>query len=104
MQEQEVPTITVKELLELKKQNSDFVILDVRERGEYDNDNMGGKLIPLGQLPERIDELDKDALIVVHCKSGGRSHRACEFLKGSGFKNAKNLLGGITAWNEEVNG
>lgn len=100
---QEVTGITVKELLELKEKNIDFVILDVREQSEYNADNMGGRLIPVNQLAERLDELDKDSLIIVHCKTGGRSHTACEILLNAGFKNAKNLLGGITAWREAGN-
>lgn len=97
-----IEEVTVNELLELQKQQKNLLVLDVREPAEYDVDNMGGKLIPIGQLPERLDELDREQLIVVHCKSGGRSSRAVAFLMGEGFKNVKNLKGGITAWREVV--
>ena len=97
----QVEEITVEEVKSLQKQGEKFLILDVREPAEYDQANMGGKLIPIGQLPDRLDELDKDQLIVVHCKSGGRSRRAVELMMGAGFKNVKNLKGGITAWLEE---
>ncbi len=97
-----IEEITVNELLELQKQKQDLLVLDVREPSEYDADNMNGKLIPLGQLPDRLDELDRDQLIIVHCKSGGRSSRAVAFLSKEGFKNVKNLKGGITAWREVV--
>lgn len=102
MQNSPIEEVTVNELLEMQKQKHDLLVLDVREPGEYDVDNMGGKLIPLGQLPARLDELNRDQLIIVHCKSGGRSSRAVAFLKGEGFKNVKNLKGGITAWREVV--
>lgn len=93
--------ITVQELLELRNQHAHFTLLDVREVVEYDTYNLGGTLIPLGQLPERINELDREQLIIVHCKSGGRSSRAVEFLKKAGF-NAKNLKGGANAWRTEI--
>lgn len=94
----QVEDITVQEVKDLQQQGANFLILDVREPSEYDEANMGGKLIPIGQLPDRLEELDKEQLIVVHCKSGGRSRRAVEFMMGAGFKNVKNLKGGITAW------
>ena len=102
MQNPSIEEVTVEELLEMQKQNKDVLVLDVREPSEYDVDNMQGKLIPLGQLPDRLDELDREQLIVVHCKSGGRSSRAVAYLMGEGFKNVKNLKGGITAWREVV--
>jgi sulfur-carrier protein adenylyltransferase/sulfurtransferase len=77
-------------------------ILDVREPHEYQICNLGGHLIPLNDLPKRINELDPQQEIVVHCKLGGRSAKAAEFLAQNGFKNVKNLAGGITAWSEKV--
>lgn len=102
MQEKTVPEITVSEVLALRDQKADFLILDVREPAEYEAANIGGKLIPLAQLPERIGELDRNQLIVVHCRSGGRSRKAVEFLMSEGFTQVKNLKGGITAWQAEV--
>lgn len=102
MQQPNIEEVTVEELVELQKQKKDLLVLDVREPSEYEADNMGGKLLPLGQLPERLDELNKDQLIIVHCKSGGRSSRAVAYLRDQGFSNVKNLKGGITAWREVV--
>lgn len=102
MQTKIVEEITVKEVAALRDQGADFLILDVREPAEYEAANIGGKLIPIGQLPERVNELNSEQLIIVHCKSGGRSRRAVEFLMEAGFSNVKNLKGGITAWHAEV--
>ena len=76
-------------------------LLDVREPHEYQIAQIGGHLIPQGDLPNRLNELDKNQEIVVHCKSGGRSQKAAELLQQSGFK-VKNLAGGITAWSDQV--
>jgi adenylyltransferase/sulfurtransferase len=94
--------ITVQELAELKQNKADFLLVDVRESSEYDVSNLGGKLIPLGQLSDRLDELDPQQLIVVHCKSGGRSSRAVAYLLQQGFADVRNLKGGITAWRNEI--
>lgn len=98
----QIEEVTVNELLELQEQKKDLLVLDVREPSEYETDNINGKLIPLGQLADRLDELDRDQLIIVHCKTGGRSSRAVAYLMSEGFKNVKNLKGGITAWREVV--
>lgn len=73
-------------------------ILDVREPHEYEIVNMGGYLVPLGDLPNRVHELDSSRQIAVHCHHGGRSQRAVEFLRELGFKKVKNLVGGIDEW------
>lgn len=93
--------ITVEELQALQKKQ-DVFILDVREPEEYAAYNCGGYLIPLGELPDRLDEIDTSKPIVVHCKLGGRSQRAVEFLIASGIP-ARNLLGGIEAWLKSSN-
>src|SRR6202000_69489 len=72
----------------------DLFLLDVREPHEFKIAQIGGYLIPLGDLQKRIGELDKNREIVVQCKSGGRSQKAAEFLQQAGFK-VKNLAGGI---------
>lgn len=77
-------------------------ILDVREPHEYQICNLGGHLIPLGQLPQKLGELDRDREIVVHCKSGGRSAKAYELLRNAGFPNVRDLTGGILAWADTV--
>lgn len=91
--------------IELKRRldNGDSVlVLDVREPHEYQIANLGGRLIPLGQLPDRLSEVERDREIVVHCKSGGRSAKACEILRNTGFTRVTNLAGGIDAWAEQI--
>ncbi len=94
--------ITVKELKEKLDNKEDIFILDVREPHEYEINNLDGYLIPLNDLPERINELDSSKEMIVYCKIGGRSAQAVEFLKRSGFKKVKNLSGGINAWAEKI--
>lgn len=92
--------ITPQELKALKDEGKSINLLDVREEFEYDEYNLDGKLIPLGELPERLDELEnwKDQEIIVHCKSGGRSATAKNFLLSKGFKNVRNLLQGAEGY------
>jgi sulfur-carrier protein adenylyltransferase/sulfurtransferase len=97
-----VPEIQVAELKRRLDAGEDIFVLDVREPHEYQICNLGGYLIPLGDLPKRIHELDSSREIVVHCKSGGRSAKAVDFLHQSGFKRAANLTGGILAWAEKI--
>tara|TARA_R110002126_G_scaffold227147_3_gene371805 strand:- start:5510 stop:5830 length:321 start_codon:yes stop_codon:yes gene_type:complete len=96
--------ITVQELKEKKESGEDFFLLDVREGFEYMVSNLDGEHIPLGDLPNRVDEIKnhKDAEVVVLCRSGGRSGKAVEFLEKEGFSNIYNLKGGITAWSKEI--
>jgi molybdopterin/thiamine biosynthesis adenylyltransferase/rhodanese-related sulfurtransferase len=99
-----IPQISVEQLkARLDKGDKPF-ILDVREPHEYAIVNLGAQLIPVGSLPERAGEIPvaKDAEIVVHCKSGGRSQKASLALKAAGFTNVSNLAGGITAWAERI--
>jgi len=77
-------------------------VLDVREPNEYQICNLGGTLIPLNELPKRVGELDASKEIVVHCKMGGRSAKAVDYLKQQGFTNVHNLVGGINAWAERI--
>jgi rhodanese-related sulfurtransferase len=77
-------------------------VLDVREPHEYARAHIGGTLIPLNDLPQRLGELDRTQEIVVHCKMGGRSQKAAEFLAQAGFTRLHNLAGGIQAWSETV--
>lgn len=96
--------ITVQELKEKKEAGEDFFLLDVREGWEYEVSNIDGVHIPLGELPDRLAELEdqRDTDFVVMCRSGGRSGKATEFLTGQGFSNVHNLKGGITAWSKEI--
>jgi adenylyltransferase/sulfurtransferase len=81
----------------------ELVILDVRNPPELQISRIEGSVfIPLGELPERVAELNTADQIVVHCKMGGRSAKAVEFLRSVGFKKVKNLVGGINAWAQDV--
>lgn len=105
LSEDHVPELSVHELKTLMDENNLPFILDVREEWEYETANLGGYLIPLGQLSDRLDELEShqdDDLIVVHCKSGGRSAQAVRFLEAVGYPNVKNLRGGTLAWSKEI--
>ncbi len=97
-----IPQLSVKELKRRMDAGEKLFILDVREPFEYQIANIGGKLIPQNEVPQRLAEIDHDREIVVQCKSGGRSQRIAEFLKQSGFPNVANLAGGILAWSDEV--
>jgi rhodanese-related sulfurtransferase len=80
-----------------------FVLVDVREPYEYEICHIpGSRLIPLGELPARLSELDSADDIVLQCKSGARSARALHILQEAGFKKLSNLEGGIVAWAEQV--
>ena len=82
----------------------DIQLIDVRQPDEYAFAKIdGAKLIPLGEVIARMDEIDPTRETVIHCKMGGRSARAVEFLEHSGFKGSlANLVGGITAWSNDV--
>ena len=97
-----IPEISVQELKKLKQKNVDIFILDVRNPDEYALCNLEGHLIPLAELPSRLQELNPNHYIIVHCHAGGRSARATHFLLQQGFKNVHNLRGGITAWANEI--
>ena len=80
-----------------------FPLIDVREPHEYQICRIpGAKLIPLGELPKRVNELDGAVEIVAHCKSGARSGKACDFLRQAGFRKVKTMTGGILAWSDKV--
>ena len=92
--------ITVKELKERLDKGEKVNLIDVREPYEYEEDNIGGELIPLGELPYRLDELEdrKDDEVITQCRSGARSARAQQFLEQNGFTNVRNLTGGLMAY------
>ena len=97
-----MPEITVGELKGRIGNGDKVSVLDVREPHEYEVANIGARLIPLAELPERLVELDQDETLAVHCKTGGRSARAVKFLQEAGFQNVYNVKGGIDAWSEEI--
>lgn len=92
-----------RELKERLDKGEPIVVVDVREPQEYQINRIeGSKLIPLGELPQRYEELDPNAAIVCQCKSGVRSAKATGFLRSIGFKNVRNLAGGILGWIDQV--
>jgi adenylyltransferase/sulfurtransferase len=97
-----VPEIGVRELKRRVDAGEDVFVLDVREPHEYRICNIGGTLIPLGELAARVHELDSVRDIVVYCRTGARSAQAVEFLRDAGFERVWNLKGGIHAWADEV--
>lgn len=94
--------ITVQELRQKLDSGESFVFIDVREPWEYEEFNIGARLIPINTLVNSMYELDehKDDQIVVHCRSGNRSGMAQGLLIANGFKNVLNLKGGVLAWIE----
>ena len=99
----EIPfEISVQELKEWMDTGKDFVLIDVREPDEFAIANLGGKLIPLNSLSSHLAEFDPEAEIVVHCKVGGRSGMAVEFMRRNGLPKTRNLRGGIIAWSKEI--
>jgi len=95
--------IEVTEVKEKLDRGDNFVLIDVREPHEYQICSIpGAKLVPLGEIGKRLDEFDKAADIVIHCKSGMRSARACGILKAAGFQHVRNMKGGILAWSDRV--
>ncbi len=98
-----VDRISVEDLKKKLDNGDDIFLLDVREPHEYEINNINdGYLIPLNDLPDRMNELDTSREIVAYCKVGGRSARAVDFLRKAGFKKVKNLVGGINAWAEKI--
>jgi len=99
----DVPTVSVQELKSMQDKQTEFFLLDVREPHEYDTARIpGSKLVPLGELGRRLNELPRGEKIVVHCKSGSRSARAVAQLQNAGFNDVWNLAGGIGAWSDEI--
>ena len=97
-----IPEISVQDLKAKIDKKEKIVLLDVREPHEYEIAKIAGStLIPLGALPERYTELDKSAVLIVHCKMGGRSARAVSLLREKGY-DATNVAGGINAWSESI--
>jgi molybdopterin/thiamine biosynthesis adenylyltransferase/rhodanese-related sulfurtransferase len=97
-----ISEIQVEELKRRLDAKEDVFVLDVREPHEYQICNIGGHLIPLGDLPRRVNELDSSREIVAHCRSGVRSAKAVDFLQQAGFKKVHNLAGGILAWADRI--
>lgn len=100
-------TITIDELKARIDAGETINIVDVREPHEHEEFNIGGVLVPLGQIRDmQTDELEafKDQELIVYCRSGNRSGQACMILETLGFEKTKNLVGGMLAWQEKFNG
>jgi sulfur-carrier protein adenylyltransferase/sulfurtransferase len=98
-----VPAISVQELKRKTDAREAFELIDVREPFEYEIARIdGAKLIPLGEIADRMDELQREQAIVVHCHSGKRSAQAVRLLQQRGFSNVYNLEGGINAWSDQI--
>src|ERR1700752_1221426 len=94
--------ITVQELKAMQDKKEDFQLIDVREEYEYDICQIGGELIPMGEITENLDKISKTKKVVVHCRSGKRSASVVQMLEQQGYTNLYNLKGGIMAWAEEI--
>jgi adenylyltransferase/sulfurtransferase len=99
-----IPEITVHQLKDLLDEGERPFILDVRRAYEYDIANLGGTLIPVDELADRLEEIEahKDEDVIVYCRSGARSARAVELMRERGFSKAYNLKGGVLAWSDEI--
>lgn len=100
---EELPSISVRELKAKMEKEELFTLIDVREPFEHEIAKIdGSRLIPLGELESRLDELPRAGMLVLHCHSGTRSEHATRLLREAGFENATNLEGGIDAWSVEI--
>lgn len=95
--------ITVQQLKSMMDNKEDFQLIDVREEYEHEAAQMGGELIPMGEVADNINKISRDKKVVVHCRSGKRSATVIQMLEQAhGFKNLYNLKGGIMAWAQEI--
>jgi len=99
-----IPQVSVETLKAKRDAHEDFLLLDVREPHEYQIAQIGGTLIPLGSVGQRLGEIAtyKNKEILVHCRSGARSQKAALELKAAGFTNVANVAGGILAWADRI--
>ena len=98
-----IKEISVKELKQKLDNKDDLQLIDVREADEKQIADIGGELIPLSEISAAPDRVARDKPVVIYCRSGGRSMRACQALASQhGFTNLINLTGGILAWADEI--
>ncbi|MBK8492348.1 MAG: molybdopterin-synthase adenylyltransferase MoeB [Saprospirales bacterium] len=103
MKTSNVPTITPTALKALIDTGADIQLIDVRESFEHELCNIGGLLIPMARVPQRVDQFDREKQVIVYCRSGHRSGEVVNFLQRNfGYSNLFNLEGGILAWSDEV--
>lgn len=94
---------TVEELKQMMDSGVDFQLVDVREPHEFEICNLNGLLIPMNEVPDNVDKIEKEKPVVIHCRSGARSGRIVEYLEDTyGLTNLYNLKGGILAWADEI--
>lgn len=94
---------TVEELKQMMDSGVDFQLVDVREPHEFEICNLNGLLIPMNEVPDNIDKIEKEKPVVIHCRSGARSGRIVDYLETTnGLTNLYNLKGGILAWADEI--
>ena len=94
---------TVTELKQMLDSGENFQLIDVREPNEYEICHLKSELIPMNEIPDNIDKISKDKPVVIHCRSGARSGRICDYLEQThGFTNLYNLKGGILAWADQI--
>lgn len=99
----EIRSVSVQELKKMMDEKQDFQLIDCREPNEYEFCNIGGELIPMGQIGKNIDKISRDKPVIMQCRSGIRSGRVISALQSQhGFTNLFNLEGGILAWSEEI--
>ena len=98
-----IQEIDVKTLNEKISNKENFILLDVRTDSEYFLSNIEGAIhIPMNDIPNKLNTLDKDKEIIVQCKSGKRSAKVCQFLLNNNYESVRNLKGGIIAWANEI--
>jgi len=94
---------SARELKRMHDAGRAFVLLDVRERDEWETARiMWAKHVPMGEIPERVTELPKNGNVIVMCHAGVRSDRVARYLRERGFASVANLAGGIDAWARDV--
>jgi rhodanese-related sulfurtransferase len=94
---------TVAELKQMLDNKEDFQLIDVREQHEFEICNLNAELIPMGDVPDNVAKFSKDKPVVIHCRSGSRSGRVCDYLEQNfGYTNVYNLKGGILAWADQI--
>lgn len=93
--------VNVKQLKKLMDEKADFQLIDVREPNEVEQASIGGLHIPMGNMADNVNKVEKGKQVIVYCRSGRRSGTVVEFLERKGFDNTYNLAGGILAWKAE---
>lgn len=96
-------TVKVQELQKMRVENIPHQLIDVRELAEFETGNLGALHIPMGEIPDHLEQIRRDVPVIIHCRSGARSGRICQYLEDAhSFSNVFNLEGGIMAWAEQI--